>query len=262
MFGHSLFSNQTGQKTQVCNFTANGTWTCPTNARKIVVVTIGGGGGGGGGRDVCLLGCSSECRTGGNGGGGGGITCCVATIGNIPSTACITIGAGGCAGICNGDATTGPGKPGHASCFVGTGFCVTAPGGQCCASASSCNQAGASVPGCGGVGNLATGNQGGQGRSRSNGCSATTNTNTTRAGGGGGGAVYCNTLPATIESYDNGSDSPVTSLTICNVNIDLTTIGKGGCGGRSRYFLDGCFCPRGCNGGPGQNGAVFVISYF
>jgi hypothetical protein len=261
MFGPSLFSNQTGNKTQVCCFTGNTTWNCPTGARKIVVVAIGGGGGGGGGRDVCREGCSTECRTGGGGGGGGGICCAQATIGSIPSSACITIGAGGCAGICNGDPTTGPGKPGHASSFCGTGFCVIGPGSNCCAIPSQCNTPNSS-PGLGGIGNIATGNVGGDGRSRSNGCPAGSNPNTTRAGGGGGGAFYCNILPVITEAWDNGSDSPVTSLTICNVNIDLTTIGRGGCGGRSRYFLTGCFCPRGCNGGPGQNGAVFVISYF
>lgn len=82
---------------RVTEFTASGSWTCPTNITRIIVVGWGGGGGGGG---------FNTTNQGGGGGGGSSYGSKFVTV--VPTTIyAITIGAGGSGGTGGGSGTAG-----------------------------------------------------------------------------------------------------------------------------------------------------------
>lgn len=75
-------------------FTANGTWTKPTNATFVEVIVIGAGGGGASGIRTN----SGNNATGGGGGGGGAVSRAVFSASSLPSTVAVTVGVGGTGG--------------------------------------------------------------------------------------------------------------------------------------------------------------------
>lgn len=78
-------------------FTANNTWTKPSNAEsgdRVLVQVVGGGGGGGAGNAS-------------GGGGGGGATQLIDDIDDLPATVSVGVGGGGSAGATGGASTFG-----------------------------------------------------------------------------------------------------------------------------------------------------------
>jgi len=172
-------------------FTADGTWTKPTNmsGNELVVVEAWGAGGGGGG-------CASSGGAGGGAGGGGGgafVTWSFKAA-DLSSTVAVTIGTAGTAG----SAGNNNGGAGGNTTF---GSYLTAYGGG---GGSGANIAGAAFGGAGGgggngaAGSVGTQPTGGAGGGFGGGAA---NTNSTSSDGGAGGGTQAT---AGGSSYNGG----------------------------------------------------------
>lgn len=106
-------------------FTANGTWTKPAGARRVLVRATGGGGGGGSGRK----GTGTGAHYGGAGGAKGQTFERWFAADDLTSTVAVTIGSGGAGGAARtADSTNGAqGSSGTSTTF---GAYVTALGGE------------------------------------------------------------------------------------------------------------------------------------
>jgi len=91
-------------------FTADGTWTKPTNANVVEVVVIGGGGGGASGAKG-----ASFNRRGGAGGGGGGFSRHLFNAATLSSSEAVTVGAGGSGGAASTGNNNSGGNGGDSS---------------------------------------------------------------------------------------------------------------------------------------------------
>jgi hypothetical protein len=162
-------------------FTANGTWTKPTNAKFVEVLVIGAGGGGGGGGVH-----TADSAQGGGGGGGGGISIAKFPASLLTATVAITLGVGGNGG--NGAVATSSTAGSNGSAGTGSSFgaYLTANGGA----AGNGGQNGGGVGGAGGAGLTYTGTSGGAGGIGSGSGTGGTASTISCTGGGGGGA--CN----------------------------------------------------------------------
>jgi hypothetical protein len=153
-------------------FTTNGTWSCCPGALKIEVIAVGGGGGGNGG-GKCNVG-ANRGNAGGQGGGGGGFVIATLLGAQVPTSACVTIGAAGSgAPITNGNGSGCNGTDGGNTSF---GTCLIACGGKAGNNGSGTTRLGGyanatfgGVNGCGGLGGAATINTG-TGFARSGNC--------------------------------------------------------------------------------------------
>lgn len=242
--------------TVVQDYTANGTWSKCPGATYVEFITIGGGGGGGNGLNSSYN-INGAVVLGGAGGGGGGIGQGTYRACAIGSSACVIVGTGGA--ISSGQAGSGT-----ASTVCETGVAILScanggkggyggvdlypiygayPTGNFSNGGSKCE---------GGVGNYASGNDGGQAFYDNSpytlnalpptNCS---NPYTTRAGGAGGSSLY---------PSDTGSNSSA-STTQTVLGISLANYGRGGNGGQSGFGSS-------TNGTAGQPGFVRIVQYF
>ena len=101
-------------------FTANGTWTVPSWARRIEAVAVGGGGGGGAG----ACGASGVTRFGGGGGGAGGASAAIWNVSDLAASLSIAIGAGGASGVGGTAAAGAVGGPGGNSTVTSGGVVI------------------------------------------------------------------------------------------------------------------------------------------
>lgn len=175
-------------------FTADGTWTKPTNAQYVEVFLQGGGGGGGGGT-------RQTSANGGGGGGGGAFVYKRYDASSLGATEPIVIGTAGTGGAGQPASTTGNGSNGVSggnTTFSSGGNLLTANGGTLGQSG------GTQTGGAGGTVSAAdtidsyqlaggAGANGGAGAANgSNATSLTTLPASPRGGGGGGGASASN----------------------------------------------------------------------
>jgi hypothetical protein len=99
-------------------YTANATWTKPTNSHSVVVWVVGGGGGGGGAPST-----SGGQASHGTGGGGGGASIKFIAAGSLGGTEAVTVGAAGAGGVggASGSAGGTSSLGSHASATGGSG---------------------------------------------------------------------------------------------------------------------------------------------
>lgn len=210
--------NSNGNETQIGSgnieiFTADGTWTAPTNINYVLVTMCGGGGGGGG---------SNGALGGGGGGGGGSIVEQVIKV-TPSSTYTVTVGNGGSGGAAGGD---NAGSAGTASTFVTDDHTISASGGSGGAGGST---------GTGGAGG--TGNTDLSGGTPTAGAStsyvfaggAGANQDSDNGGGGGGAMIYgVGANGGANGAANNGSNAPANS---CGGGGGGSGSGSGGGGG-------------------------------
>lgn len=181
-------------------FTADGTWTKPTNlsGNEMVVVHAWGGGGGGGG----TTGNAGIAQNGAGGGGGAVRVERIFRASDLSATETVTIGTGGNGGA----AGANDGTAGGNTTF---GSKVTAYGG------------GFGYRGVGG-----TGIGGGGGGGAGNGAVGANGTSATGAAGGGFGGGAANTVPVNSDGGAGGGD-------VAQAGAAAVNGGGGGAGGNS-----------------------------
>lgn len=164
-------------------FTAGGTWTKPTGAKKVFVVIVGAGGGGGSGPKSP----AATNSSGGGAGGGGGISRRNFEASLLPASVAITVAAGGVGGAAIATNSTNgiAGGAGTGTSAFGVYMKANNGGGGAAGNTPSTT----ATAGAGGAGNPsggASGSNGGAGGSAGGGNSATPADGTVGGGGGGG----------------------------------------------------------------------------
>jgi hypothetical protein len=244
-------------KTQV--FTANGSFTVPSNASLIEVYCVGGGGGGGGGGSASNN--LGTLQSGGSGGGAGGevhgfFTVAGGTVLTVTVGASAAGGNGGAGGGAGGNAGAA-GTQGNNSSVTGTGVSILGRGGGngVGSSANSTSNATGGGPGNSSVSTIegAGGNSGAVSRnakglagSGGGGGGAATATN---GGGGGGGGQNTGSTAAAGTSGGSG-----TSAGANGADGVVPGSGGGGGGGGAGTAVAGA----GGNGGAGAAGLVVI----
>jgi hypothetical protein len=230
-------------------FTANGTWTKPSNAKFAYIEAVGAGGGGGG-----QGGAAGASRFSGTGAGGGALARLFSPADSLTATVAITVGTGGTPGAGGTDAFGTNGGTGGTSTF---GAYLSAPGGAGSYAAHALTN-GAGGGGTAGAGAI-TGPGGTPGASSA-----------TAIGGQGaaGGAAYAAGGCAEFGGGGGGGNIPGAAggaggSSLCSAAgggaggiLDTNTERAGGAGGQHRSYTAGGGGTGGTtNGGAGQAGA-------
>ena len=211
-------------------YTANDTWTKPTNARFVKVIAIGGGGGGEGGGSVA----ASNDRAGGGGGGAGGYSVMNFAVGSLGATETVTVGAGG-AGGAGATGAAGAGSAGTAGGDTSFGTLVVAKGGS--------NGSGGGTAGSGGAGMTEDGGAGGAGTSGAAGTAAASSSGIAPTGGGGGGGA---------NNYDGAAGGSKTAVSLSGGTGGAGSAPGGGDAGDAGATLGSNIAHGGTGGGGGE----------
>ncbi len=164
-------------RSQTDVFTANGTYTPPSWARRLEITLIGGGGGGASGAS----GDATAVRLGGGGGGAGGLVSASLDMEDLNAPLALTIGAGGLGGL--GTTATSAGNVGSAG-----GASTISSAGTIVLSASG-GLGGTALGGQGGVGSFGQGAAGGASSASAAGGVGTAGLGTGPGAGGAGGGL-------------------------------------------------------------------------
>lgn len=238
------------QKTQLDIYTANGTYTKPVWAKRILAILVGAGSGGGGGR----RGAASTVRYGGGGGAAGGVSKAEWLANEVANTLTITIAQGGAGGTAaTTDSTDGGngGLPPTTSIANAGASILIAFGGN--SSSTIVN---------GGTATSGAAHTGGLGLIRSNGGGvATLVTSSTNNGysticaesaGGGGAGGSLTTANILTNSGNGGNGYFIGSLSRQSVGALAGASGMGGNNGANKAWSRG----MGSGGGGGGAGDI------
>lgn len=232
----------------VQTFTANGTWTKPSNVSFVTVQLIGAGGGGGGGAS------DANPSTGGSGGGGGDFVVKTFKASDLAATVSITVGLGGTGGA--GAASSGnngvDGSPGNTTSF---GSLISAFGGG----GGLRGLANSTVTGSGGGGGGSAGvGQLGQSNAVSAGGNPAKVTGTPGISGEGGGGINAG-AGSSAEFGGAAGGGRVTAAVGAAGGSSLYGAAGGGAGGSGNTGGAGgsinSLTPGGGGGGGANNGA-------
>jgi hypothetical protein len=239
-------------------FTADGTYTKPTDAAMVILEMWGAGGGGGGGAG----GSNVAARTGGGAGGGGVFVTESFLASNLGSTVEVDVGTGGTAGTAGSNAVGGDGGAGNSSCFSTSANCggtmiLRAYGGG-----FGNGDGAAGNGGGGGGGSISAGGNGsgvtfGAGGGPISGTAAASAVGSDGNGGGNGGTAGTGTVNGGGSHYGGGGGAPSTTAGGANGGAGgSTTRGGGGGGGSGSCAVTTCTARNGGAGGAVGGGIV------
>jgi hypothetical protein len=275
--GFVIHSTSTQESAIIVPFIASGTYTKTAKYNRALIFACGGGGGAGSGaRNAAGIN-----RFGGGGGAGSTYVFRMVGYDDMPSSAAVTIGAGGTggAGILVDTTNGSNGVAGGDTTFSGI---VTAKGGgagvggtTAAGTAGVGGQASGCVPAYGpfaingaaaGAGTATTGTAGTAGLSGVIGCpsgsggSGINSSNTVATAGGAGGGVYnVGTLVAgpTAGASPNGTNNVAKALLMSTSFVAIYGIGTGGAGGFGATYKNG---GNGGNYGAGGGGGAATLN--
>ncbi|GLK81436.1 DUF2793 domain-containing protein [Methylopila turkensis] len=243
------------QRAQADVFTADGVWTKPDWAGRVVVTLVGGGGGGGG----AASGNTGFPRAGGAGGGAGAVVTETFLGEEITAACSVVVGLGGAggAGVAVGvTAGGGSGVAGAASAFLLNGSgpeaqALVAPGGGLGGGGGTTT----STAGTGGSGLSGPSNAGGPGSSGAAGIAAVSTAMPVGPGGGGGGAG----LSTATTSGGFGGGAGGAGYAVGGTARQATGGAAAAAGGAGGHGGDRAFA-RGMGGGGGGGGSHAVTA--
>ena len=221
-------------RSQTDVFTASGTYSPPTWARRLEITLIGGGGGGASGAS----GDATAVRLGGGGGGAGGLVSERFELEDLTAPLTLSIGTGGLGGL--GTTGASAGNLGN-----GGGATTIASGGAILLSASG-GQGGTSLGGAGGLGTFGSSASGGVSIATTAAAPGSAGLGAGPGGGGGGGAL--DTASNLRAGGQGGSGHPIGGA-------GRTSLGGAvGAGGAAKAWL------KGAGAGGGGSSASATVS--
>ncbi len=242
--------------TKIQTYTADDTWTKPSDALLVIVQGWGGGGGGGGGTG----GSTAATRSGGGGGGGGAYNQKIISASDLASSVSVEVGDGGTAGTAGSSGVGGVGGSGGSTCFSssaacgGTNYFITRAGGGGSGSGTAGNGGGGGggLGSAGAVGSGATGGSGGTPAGASD-----ASTDGFAGGGGGNSGTSAGASAGNLAAWGGGGGGASTTAGGAVSGEGGSAIRGAGAGGGGGSNPSGCASFRGGgDGGASSSGAL------